>query len=149
MHLNDIELQKILIEKGFFKLKLHFIASNHYKIAAQINGVKGWFILDTGASTTFVCEKSIEKFKLKLDQTTLRAHGAGPEDIVARMSKNNRLKIGQWQDAKCHLALIDLVPINSAFATANLKAVDGIIGADVLKKGKAVIDYNKNYLYLK
>jgi hypothetical protein len=47
------------------------------------------------------------------------------------------------------LVLIDLGPINSAFMEINLKAVDGIIGADVLKKGQAVIDYNKNYLYLK
>ena len=31
----------------------------------------------------------------------------------------------------------------------NQKKVDGIIGADLLKKGKAVIDYHRNYLYLK
>ena len=149
MHLNHTELQHFLVEKGFFKAKLHFIASNHYKIVAEINGTRGWFILDTGASTTFISEDSIEKFNLKLDQTTLKAHGAGPERIEAQMSNNNRLKIGRWGDSNCSLALIDLNPINSAFVTANLKAVDGIIGADVLKKGKAVIDYNKNYLYLK
>ena len=31
----------------------------------------------------------------------------------------------------------------------NADPVDGIIGADVLKKGKAIIDYEKKYLYLK
>ena len=31
----------------------------------------------------------------------------------------------------------------------NAEPVDGIIGADILKKGKAVIDYEKKYLYLK
>jgi hypothetical protein len=50
---------------------------------------------------------------------------------------------------KCTIALIDLNPINTAFIAANLPTVDGIIGADVLKKGKAIIDYDKNYLYLK
>lgn len=149
MHLNDIELQKFLTEKGFFKAKLHFISSNHYKIVALINGVRGWFILDTGASMTFISDASIKKFNLKLDHDTLKAHGAGPERIEARISKNNHLNIGRWFDAHCSLALIDLGPINSAFMEINLKAVDGIIGADVLKKGQAVIDYNKNYLYLK
>jgi hypothetical protein len=45
--------------------------------------------------------------------------------------------------------LIDLTPINTAFEAVNLAAVDGIIGADVLKNGSAVIDYDKNYLYMK
>jgi len=30
-----------------------------------------------------------------------------------------------------------------------IKQVEGIIGADTLKKGKAIIDYEKNRLYLK
>jgi hypothetical protein len=30
----------------------------------------------------------------------------------------------------------------------NAKPVQGIIGADILHKGKAIIDYNKKYLYL-
>jgi len=29
------------------------------------------------------------------------------------------------------------------------KPIDGIIGADILKKGKAIIDYEKRELYLK
>ncbi len=49
----------------------------------------------------------------------------------------------------CIIALIDLSPINTAFEAVNLAAVDGIIGADVLKNGSAVIDYDKNYLYMK
>ena len=36
-----------------------------------------------------------------------------------------------------------------ALINHNSKPVDGIIGADILKKVKAIIDYDKKYLYLK
>jgi len=45
--------------------------------------------------------------------------------------------------------LFDLSHVNTALTQHNAKKVDGIIGADILRKGKAIIDYNKNVLYLK
>ena len=142
-------LKEFLNQKDFYKIKLHLISSDHYKIVAKINNTKGWFILDTGASTTFVAQTAIEKFKLDIEPQKIKAYGAGPEEIQTKISKNNKLRIGQWMFETCNIACIDLNPINRAFKSADLAEVDGIIGADVLKKGKAVIDYDKNYLYLK
>jgi hypothetical protein len=39
--------------------------------------------------------------------------------------------------------------VNNAFESIKSPSVDGIIGADVLKTGNAIIDYEKKYLYLK
>ena len=39
--------------------------------------------------------------------------------------------------------------VNEALKSYKTKPVDGIIGADVLLKGKAIIDYYNHYLYLK
>ena len=39
--------------------------------------------------------------------------------------------------------------VNDALTHHKTKPVDGIIGADVLLNGKAIIDYSNNYLYLK
>ena len=39
--------------------------------------------------------------------------------------------------------------INKALVERGIECVDGIIGADILKKGKAIIDYEKNRLFLK
>ena len=47
------------------------------------------------------------------------------------------------------LILFNLTHVNTALTTYNAKPVDGIIGADILKRGKAIIDYDKKYLYLK
>ena len=45
--------------------------------------------------------------------------------------------------------LFDLIHVNTALTQHGVKEVHGIIGADVLDKGKAVIDYDKLVLYLK
>jgi hypothetical protein len=39
--------------------------------------------------------------------------------------------------------------VNIALQKQDIEAVDGIIGADILKTSKAVIDYTKDWLYLK
>ncbi|MEM1426312.1 MAG: hypothetical protein AAGF75_07155, partial [Cyanobacteria bacterium P01_H01_bin.130] len=65
------------------------------------------------------------------------------------ISDKNRIEIGNWSKKKQKIVLFDLVHVNQALTSHNTLPVDGIIGADVLKKGKAVIDYDKKCLYLK
>jgi len=77
------------------------------------------------------------------------AAGAGATDMPTKISKRNRLKIGQWNKDKVVLVLFNLTHVNTALTNHDSQPVDGIIGADILKKGKAVIDYEKKYLYLR
>ena len=74
------------------KIKLHYIKSKHIKVIAKINNVKGWFIIDTGASNTFIEQTFIEKFKLKNINVKIKAQGAGPNRIDAKIYKNNSNK---------------------------------------------------------
>ena len=142
-------IQKILKKNNYVTIKLKKIATNHLELKATINGIKGRFILDTGASNTCVGLDLVEHFKLTAEVSETKAAGAGAIDMETQQSKNNILKIGDWKTKKGHLILFDLSHVNSALEQHNAKKVDGIIGADVLQKGKAFIDYNKNILYLK
>tara|TARA_B110000046_G_scaffold142689_1_gene149552 strand:- start:16278 stop:16718 length:441 start_codon:yes stop_codon:yes gene_type:complete len=144
-----MSLSEFLLNKSYFKVKMHPIASNHFKIISKVNGVKGLFILDTGASTTFVDLKLEDKFKLTSHPSVVKASGAGRDKIDTLISKNNTLSIGGWIKTRFPIALIDLSYVNDAFESINTSPIDGIIGADILKKGFAVIDYEKRYLYLK
>jgi len=146
---NKKSFNKQISEGGFVKIKLHYIKSNHFKVIAKINNVKGWFIIDTGASNTFLEQNSIEKFKLHNTNLNINAQGAGPTQIKAKMYKNCSVVIGDWMSKKHKIASIDLSPINNALCSAKLKKIDGIIGSDILRKGRAIIDFDKNYLYLK
>jgi len=88
-------------------------------------------------------------FKLTTKETKIKAAGAGATDMETRISTKNKIEIGEWQREKLKIVLFDLVHVNTALTTHDARPVDGIIGADILKKAKAVIDYSKHRLYLK
>ncbi len=142
-------LHSFLTERGYTRTKLHLTKTNHFEIRATINGVKGIFILDTGASNSCVGFESVDLFKLQTEESEIKAAGAGATDMETKLSEKNEIKIGKWKNDKLALILFNLTHVNTALVNHKAKPVDGIIGADILKKGKAIIDYNKKYLYLK
>ena len=142
-------LKDYLLEKGYTKVKLQLTKTNHFEVKATINGVKGLFILDTGASSSCVGFEAVDTFNLTVKDSDIKAAGAGASDMQTQLSKKNSLKIGKWKQDKVVLILFDLTHVNTALKNHNAQPVHGIIGADLLKKGKAIIDYEKKYLYLK
>lgn len=142
-------LKDFLSEKGYIRIKLKLIKTNHFEVKAIINGTKGRFILDTGASASCVGFEAIENFKLNVQDSKIKAAGAGATDMHTQVSKKNKITIGKWKQEKVTLVLFNLVHVNTALTNHGSDSVNGIIGADILKKGKAIIDYHKKYLYLK
>ena len=69
--------------------------------------------------------------------------------METQLSKKNTLEIGKWKRRSIAIVLFDLTHVNYALSQHNAKTVHGIIGADVLKIGKAIIDYPKKRLFLK
>ncbi len=142
-------LKKILEKKNYSWVPLLLTDTNHFEIKATINGVSGRFILDTGASNTCVGTDKADLFKLVAEQSEVKAAGAGARDMETLISDRNRIEIGGWKRKKQKIVLFDLVHVNQALIDHQALPVDGIIGADILKKAKAIIDYSKGRLYLK
>ncbi|WP_298508247.1 retropepsin-like aspartic protease [uncultured Kordia sp.] len=142
-------LRKFLLDKGYKRIKLNRINTNHYEVKAKINGIEGSFILDTGASTSCVGFEAVKIFNLKAKDSKIKAAGAGAVNMDTQISKNNKVRLGKWTKQRVALVLFNLDHVNTALTQHDAKPVHGIIGADILRKGKAVIDYDKNCLYLK
>ncbi len=142
-----MNLKKILKEKGYQLIKLKTLPTGHHLIKAKINGKKGKFILDTGASNTFIDTNKAKKFGAKLKVTDHKATGAGTMEIDVQTTKKVDLKIGDWYLKKVKLVAIDMDHINSALEMFDVE-VDGIIGADILQIGNGIIQYNKDLLFL-
>ena len=142
-------LRQFLISKGYSVIKLEYTLTNHFEIDASINGISGKFIVDTGASNSCLGFDSIEKFKLLAEDSEVKAAGAGAIDMLTQVSKKNSITIGKWSRQNIPLVLFDLTHVNNALLQQSAEPVDGIIGADILKKGKAIIDYERKKLYLK
>ncbi|WP_222983151.1 retropepsin-like aspartic protease [Flagellimonas meishanensis] len=142
-------LKKFLKSKKYIKIPLVLTDTDHFEIKAKINGISGRFILDTGASNTCVGMDKIDYFEMLSETSEIKAAGAGATEMETLVSSKNKIKIGDWKKKKQKIVLFDLVHVNEALKSHNALPVDGIIGADILKKGQAVIDYDKKCLYLK
>lgn len=142
-------IKKALKKKSYKAVSFILSKTHHLEIEAKINGVKGLFILDTGASNTCVGIDKSSVFHLEFEPSDIKAAGAGATQMETYVSKKNRLQIGPWKNKKQEIVLIDLQHVNTALEEHNARTVDGIIGADVLKKGKAILDYPGKKLYLK
>ncbi len=144
-----LSLKKFLKNKNYIRVPLVFTATNHFEIVAKINGISGRFILDTGASNTCIGLDKIEFFNLISKESKIKAAGAGATNMETLISTKNNIEIGKWNKSKQKIVLFDLTHVNEALTTHKALPVDGIIGADILKKAKAIIDYKKSFVYLK
>ena len=141
-------LNKFLKNKGYCSVNLFFLKTKHYLIEAKINGINGKFILDSGASNSCVCITQENKFKLETKKSKISASSATSEMSNTSISKKNLVSISKWENT-IDLVTFNMSHINKTFKEKEIESVDGIIGADVLKKSKGVLDYKSNKLYLK
>jgi predicted aspartyl protease len=142
-------LHEVLKKEKYKKIKFKVIKTQHLLIKAKINGVSGNFILDTGASNSCVGFESIELFALNAKKSKTRASGAGGTGMKTQISSHNKLQLGSWKNQDFNLVIFDLSHVNEALEAYKAKPVHGIIGADVLLEGKAIIDYYNHCVYLK
>ncbi|MFV8322092.1 retropepsin-like aspartic protease [uncultured Flavobacterium sp.] len=141
-------LQDILKKENYKKVKFKITKTQHLLIKAKINGVIGNFILDTGASNSCVGFESIDLFLLDAKKSKTKASGAGATGMFTQLALKNQLQLGSWKDSDFELVIFDLSHVNEALLQHKAKPVHGIIGADILMKGKAIVDYYNHYLYL-
>jgi len=143
------DLQDILKKEKYKKIKFKVTKTQHLLVRATINGVKGNFILDTGASNSCVGFEAVVLFGLVAGKSKTQASGAGASGMFTQLAKNNKLQLGTWKHKEFPLVIFDLSHVNEALTQHKVKPVHGIIGADILLQGKAIIDYYNHCLYLK
>lgn len=142
------DLHHVLKKENYKKVKFKITKTQHLLIKAKINGVLGNFILDTGASTSCIGFESVDLFLLKPKESDTKASGAGATGMITQIATKNHLQLGNWKDKSFDIVVFDLSHVNEALMQHNANPVHGIIGADILMKGKAIVDYYNHYLYL-
>lgn len=143
-------LATLLELQGYSAVPLASHGGSHLSLAATVNGSQGVFVLDTGAGATVLEASGLATFSPDAD--TVPAHdaiGAGGANLAMRMSEGNRLRIGDYRDDAFTLRYISLSHVNEAFVRRGAGRIEGIIGTDVLERGRAVIDYPNRVLYLR
>ncbi len=60
-------LKQFLKKKNYKEIRLKKTKTNHFELKAKINGIKGRFIIDTGASNSCLGLEEIALFSLKTE----------------------------------------------------------------------------------
>jgi predicted aspartyl protease len=122
----------------------------HIFIAAKINGKKATLIVDTGASHSAFDKKRIKKFvnKSRFKKYERLASGIGTNSMKSQVTKVDTFSIGKIILKNYLAILLDLSHVMTTYRQMGIQPVDGVLGSDILKKYKAVIDYRRKKLVL-
>ena len=131
-----------------FKASFKLSASNHIIIKCSINKITGYFIVDTGASNSCINYLSALKFNVEYKKSNETASSATNKISETYYSKNNKLKIGDFQKNDFDLVLFDMTFINNSLKEKGVSDVDGIIGGDILNELNVCINYKKKEIRL-
>ena len=142
-------LYQFLRSRGYARVRLLTLPTNHYVVIATLNGTEGRFILDTGASTTCVSTELATHFHLNPKPSEEKASSASSNELETELAHNNELLIGPWSSKRRSVVLFDMQAVNNALQKHHIETVDGIIGADILQSVNAIIDYKNDWLYLR
>lgn len=143
-------LDEFLINKGYCRIRLSVNSLGHFEVDGSINSVKAKFILDTGASGTVINETDISHFNLQTVTTDDdKAAGLGSTTMTVQKSKGNRIELRDFVIEDWQVGIIHLGHVNEALENKGSAQVNGVIGADILNRFEAVIDYGTASLYLR
>ncbi|WP_223789144.1 retropepsin-like aspartic protease [Marinicella meishanensis] len=125
-------------------LTLSKLATGHDIIAAQINGVDGLFVVDTGAITA-VNARGLQKFKIQQKLSSQQAAGAGGP-IQIDFYRIETMSIGGVDVPIKQVGSTDLNAVTMGLFNATGRMIDGLIGIDVLMAMQSRLDVLKNTL---
>jgi hypothetical protein len=122
--------------------------TGHHLVTTAVNGKEGVFILDTGANLSVIDSDHVAHFGLGAARGRPGgATGLGGSN-AARQVTIESLAFGRIKLRQRRMVITDLGSIGDALAPLAGGAVHGIIGQDVLKEHRAVIDVERPLLYL-
>lgn len=122
----------------------------HLLVEVVVFGQRFNAVLDTGASKT-VFDKTIVENHVQSGELLISdklSTGLGTNTMESHTIHLPLLKIGKLKLRNFEVAVIDLSTISHAYETLNLPPVIGVLGGDILKRYKAIINYKKLHLKL-
>lgn len=136
---------------GFVSVPVTGVNPGHHLVEATINGVKGNFVLDTGANLTVVNASQAEGFGLSASGGTLfgagTARSAGNTG-AARAAAVDSFVMGKVTIRQRRVLVADLGTLLDGLGQMSGRDIAGLIGQDVMNEHRAIIDVKRPMLYM-
>jgi hypothetical protein len=143
------DLDGFLVSQGYQMVPLRRLATGHFAVDGMAGATTLTLILDTGASHTILDRQRSERFRLALREERSRAAGLGVSDQAVATGVLRQVAVGPIRLDSLAVSVLDLGHVNGALRQMRVPPVDGIMGADMLLRKRAVIDYGTTRLYVR
>ena len=122
----------------------------HIMVNGAIHGKEASFLIDTGASRSVFDPKTIATFidGLTFEKKEGMTAGVGSSDLESATFRIDVFSLGELEIFDYEAVALDLENIYEMYGKLGLPHIDGIIGGDLLKRYKAVINYRNKKLRL-
>ena len=134
---------------GYIEVPFTITRVNHIVVHAKVNGEDVVLIVDTGASRTCIAESCAERLGLTSGRVEQVAVSFALPRKTRALSKLESLDIGSLHLTDFETWLVDFPYINMIVQMKGEEFCDGVLGADILRRTSAVIDYRCSKIYLK
>jgi hypothetical protein len=137
-----------LCRLGFAPIPMTALPSGHHMVRVNVNGRMGSFLVDTGAGLTIVHAPYVKAFGLSATadgrpaRTLTGIVQVTPMDVA-------RFAIGGTDTQLSRIYAMDLSHLVKAIGATTRQPIQGLIGQDVMRDQKAIIDVEHSVLYLK
>ena len=122
----------------------------HIMVKGMIHGKEANFLIDTGASRSVFDPTTIATFidDLVFEKKEGMTAGVGSSDLESSTFIIDHWFIGELEITDYEAVALDLENIHEMYGKLRLPHIDGILGGDLLKRHKAVINYRSKKLRL-
>lgn len=119
-------------------------------VKGLIHGKEAHFLIDTGASRSVFDPKTIANFidHPEFEKKQGMTAGVGSSDIESSTFMIDSLSIGDMEIHDYEAVALDLENIHEMYAKLGLPRIDGIIGGDLLRRHRAIINYKAKKIRL-
>ena len=122
----------------------------HIMVKGMIHGKEASFLIDTGASRSVFDPKTISSFieNIEFEKKEGMTAGVGSSDLESATFRIDVFSLGGMEIFDYEAVALDLENIHEMYGKLGLPHIDGILGGDLLKRHKAVINYRNKKLRL-
>ncbi len=144
-----------LCRLGYVAIDMEEVGQGHHAVEVRLNGEPARFIVDTGANATSLHAPLAERHGLPLTGLPAGAVGIGGA-LPARLVRLERMELGELTLRQGRILTADLSAIAGGLpGLGPLGAggrrggpIDGILGQDVLREHRAIVDVAGHRLFL-
>lgn len=147
--MSDTTLDECLKQKGYSAIPLRETIAGHLELKVTLSNTEVFFLLDTGAGNTVIDIEFARDNNLNPTELETKGGGVGTSELQIFQLRIDELTLDNFLVKDIPIYAVDLTHVKqSLLAKGETNLPVGVIGADILRQHRAVIDYAADKLYL-